>query len=245
MLRWNHAAFTCFHCIHYTFGVELLGYCPRCRWGHGWYVDEGMDDVCWFVSMYYMYVRTLVMLVLILMVESSHLPYQPVNGSQRMDFWGEILKEPKWPEKWFDTYLGDGGNIYAGTAKNLTLKRQFTRHSNRIIALWGHTPRQTSDVRMRATMKAFTMRSLCCNMAKSRKGSGGGDRMDMEIADILRLTAFVGWGWCLNFSSNMNIPETEAPFCDPHWCRCHQFHPQFLCCAVCRGHWYSTEWRHA
>ena len=104
MLRWNHAAFTWFHCIHYTFGVELLGYCPD--------VDEGMEDVCWFMSMYY--VRTyfdLVMLVLILMVESSHLPYQPVNGSQRMDFWGEILKEPKWPEKWFDTYLGDGGNI--------------------------------------------------------------------------------------------------------------------------------------
>ena len=54
-------------------------------------------------------------------------------------------------------------------------------------------------------------------MAKSRKGSGGGDRMDMEIADILLLTAFVGWGWwCLNFSSNMNMVETEAPFCDPH-----------------------------
>lgn len=68
MLGWNHAAFTCFHCIHYTFGVELLWasrVLSRCRWGHGWYLDEGMDDVCWFMSMYY--VRTyfdLVMLVL-------------------------------------------------------------------------------------------------------------------------------------------------------------------------------------
>ena len=33
-----------------------------------------------------MYVPTLVMLVLILMVESSHLQYQHINGSQRLDF---------------------------------------------------------------------------------------------------------------------------------------------------------------
>ena len=52
---------------------------------------------------------------------------------------------------------------------------------------------------MRATMKASTMRFLCCNMAKSRKGSGGGDRMDVEIADILLFDCFCRVGLVLEF----------------------------------------------
>ena len=207
-----------------------------------------MDDVCWFMSMYY--VRTHFGDAWFLFWWSSHLTYS-TNIQMVLNAW--IFEVKSWRKQnglrngltptW--EMVGIYGNIYAGTAKNLTLKRQFTRHSKRIIACEAIHRGRLPTSGWEWTMKASTMRSLCCNMAKSRKGSGGGDRMDMEIADILLLTASCRVGLCLNFSSNMNMPETEAPFCDPHWCRCHQFHPQFLCCAVCRGQWHSTEWWHA
>lgn len=233
----------------FTVGVELLGprvltarekLLSRCRWGHGWCLLIYVNVLCMYALWW--------CFVLILMVESSHLQYQHTNGSQRMDFWGEILKEAKWPEKWFDTYLGDGGNIWeyiCWDSQKSDLEKTIHK------ALQAHhclvRPYTAADFRRQdeSDDEGFYNALLVLQYGQEsqrlwwRRSHGHGDSRHFAFDCFCRV------GLCLNFSSNMNMPETEAPFCDPHWCRCHQFHPQFLCCAVCRGQWHSTEWWHA
>lgn len=191
MLGWNHAAFTCFHCRCRASRVLIASekLLSRCRWGYGWCLLIYVN-VLYNIYTYTYFGDASSLLVLTSMVESPLLQYPHIDSSQRMDFRGEILKEPKWPEKWFDTYLGDGGNIYIYMPGQPKSDLEKTIHK----ALQAHhclRPYTAADFRRQdeSDDEGFYNALLMLQYGESQRLSWehGGDRMDMEIADILLL----------------------------------------------------------